>query len=113
MNRRAFVKRTGGALALAALSPCLIAAVSATAKRELKKAIMWGTVGLKGSVLENMKAVKEAGFAGAEMNSHMIQDEVLRGRDETGLVIPSVCGVHHWKKPLSDPDPKIREEGLE
>jgi hexulose-6-phosphate isomerase len=119
MNRREFLRGSAGALAIAALAPKSLGAepakseTAAPAKRELKKAIMWGTVALKGSVLENMKAVKEAGFAGAEMNSHMNQDEVLRARDETGLVIPSVCGVHHWAKPLSAPDPKVREEGLE
>ena len=74
---------------------------------------MWATVGVKGSVLEKMKAIKEAGFEGTEMMSHMDQDEVLRARDETGLVIPSVCGRDHWGKPLSDPDPKVRAEGLE
>src|SRR5579883_719123 len=60
-----------------------------------------------------MKAVKAAGFEGTEMNSHMDQEEVLKARDETGLVIPSVCGAHHWDKPLSHPDPKVREAGLE
>ncbi len=60
-----------------------------------------------------MKAIKEAGFEGTEMMSHMDQDEVLRARDATGLVIPSVCGRDHWGKPLSDPDPKVRAEGLE
>jgi hexulose-6-phosphate isomerase len=82
-------------------------------RRPLKKGIMWGTVGVKGSVLEKMKAVKEAGFDGAEMNSHMDQEEVLRARDETGLAIPSVCGVRHWDKPLTHPDPNVRAEGLE
>lgn len=74
---------------------------------------MWATVGLKGSVLEKMQAIKAAGFDGVEMMSHMDQDEVLKARDATGLVIPSVCGAHHWAKPLSHPDPKVREEGLE
>src|SRR5437764_5726037 len=74
---------------------------------------MWATVGLKASVLEKMKAIKEAGFEGVEMMSHMDQDEVLKARDEVGLTIPSVCGQHHWSKPLSDPNPKVREEGLE
>jgi hexulose-6-phosphate isomerase len=60
-----------------------------------------------------MKAIKEAGFEGVEMMSHMDQAEVLKARDEVGLVIPSVCGQHHWSKPLSDPNPKVREEGLE
>src|SRR5207302_1668627 len=62
---------------------------------------------------EKMKAIKEAGFDGVEMMSEMDQDEVLRARDTTGLIIPSVCGARHWNKPLSDPDPKVREEGLE
>jgi len=74
---------------------------------------MWATVGLKGSVLEKMQAIKAAGFEGTEMMSHMDQEEVMRARDETGLVIPSVCGALHWGKPLSDPNPKVREEGLE
>lgn len=116
MNRREFLQVSAGALTLAALSPGLVAEDSATAtrpKRDIHKAIMWGTVGIQGSVLEKMKAVKEAGFEGVEMNSHMDQDEVVRARDEVGLVIPSVCGAKHWDKPLSHPDPKVRAEGLE
>jgi len=119
MNRRDFLKSGAHALAFAAVAPSVFAAdekpstADAVQKRSIKKAIMWGTVGLKGSVLEKMKAIKEAGFAGTEMMSHMDQDEVLRARDETGLVIPSVCGARHWEKPLSDPNPKVREEGLE
>src|SRR5271163_4646226 len=57
--------------------------------------------------------LKQAGFEGTEMMSHMDQDEVLRARDKTGLVIPSVCGRDHWSKPLSSPDSKVRAEGLE
>jgi L-ribulose-5-phosphate 3-epimerase len=114
MNRRDFVRTGGAALALAALgSRAFGSDASAPVKRPLKKGIMWGTVGVKGSVLEKMQAVKEAGFEGVEMNSHMDQEEVLRARDATGLRIPSVCGVHHWSKPLSHPDPKVRAEGLE
>lgn len=111
MNRRDFFKTTAGAVALSALLPGSV--LAAESKRTLKKGIMWGTVGVPGSVLEKMKAVKAAGFDGAEMNSHMDQDEVLRAQDATGLVIPSVCGVHHWGKPLSHPDPKVRAEGVE
>ena len=115
MNRRDFLGRGTGLLALAAVVPGALAAEArpaAAPRRGLKKGIMWGTVGIKGSVLEMMKAIKEAGFDGVEMNSHMDQDEVLRGRDATGLVIPSVCGVHHWAKPLTSPDAKVREEGV-
>jgi len=118
MNRREFLKGSVGALAVAAVAPQMIAADNSSqantgSKRPIRKAIMWGTVGIKGSVLEKMKVVKEAGFEGVEMNSHMDQDEVVRARDEAGLVIPSLCGAHHWSKPLSDPNPKVRAEGLE
>jgi L-ribulose-5-phosphate 3-epimerase len=119
MNRRDFFRTSGSALALAAVAPAAFAAdqetltTAAVPKRPIRKAIMWGTVGVKGSVLEKMKAVKAAGFEGVEMNSHMDQEEVLRARDETGLHIPSVCGAQHWSKPLSHPDPKVREQGLE
>jgi L-ribulose-5-phosphate 3-epimerase len=116
MNRREFM-RAGGALALASLAPGALAAEATTpaaaATRPIKKGIMWDTVGVKGSVLERVKAVKEAGFDGVEMMSHMDQEEVLRARDATGLAIPSVCGRDHWSKPLSDADPKVRAEGLE
>jgi L-ribulose-5-phosphate 3-epimerase len=112
-TRREFIQAGASLLALASVSTSMMAAESApTTKRAHKKAIMWGTVAIKGSVLEKMKAVKAAGFDGAEMNSHMDQSEVLKARDVTGLEITSVCGVHHWKQTLSHPDPKVREEGL-
>jgi L-ribulose-5-phosphate 3-epimerase len=118
MQRREFLKKSASAIAFSALAyadlgPMQAMAGERTSKRPIRKAIMWGTVGVKGSVLDKMKAVKAAGFEGVEMNSHMDQDEVVRGRDETGLIIPSVCGVHHWDKPLSHPDARVREEGLE
>jgi len=113
-TRRNFLKTTGATLALAGLAPTAFAMDEKTpAQNSMKKAIMWATVGVKGSTLEKMRAIKAAGFNGTEMMSHMDQDEVLRARDEVGLEIPSVCGKLHWKLPLSDPNPKVREEGLE
>lgn len=116
-TRREFLKTTGATLALAALGSPLLAAgaqpSAGAAKRRIKKAIMWGTIGVKGSVAEKMQAAKQAGFDGVEMMSHMNVDEVLKARDSVGLQIPSVCCSHHWDKPLSAPDPKVREEGLE
>src|SRR5690348_4451334 len=112
-TRREFIQAGASLLALTGISPSIIAAEStATNKRTHKKAIMWGTVAVKGSVLEKMKAVKAAGFDGVEMASHMDQAEVLSARDATGLEITSVCGERHWKQTLSHPDPKVREEGL-
>jgi len=114
ITRRHFLGASGAALTLAALTPTSFAApgTSAPSQRAHKKAIMWGTVGVKGSVLEKMKVVKAAGFDGAEMASHMDQAEVLKARDETKLEITSVCGERHWKQTLSSPDTSVREEGL-
>jgi hexulose-6-phosphate isomerase len=114
MNRRDFLKTSASSLALAAISSTTFAGEERTSspKRQIKKAIMWATAGLKGPVLDKMKAIKAAGFQGVEMMSHLDNAEVLRARDETGLEIPSVCGSHHWSKPLSDPSERVREEGL-
>ncbi len=113
-TRRDFLRAGGAMAALATTIPFTFAAndTSARAKRTFKKAIMWDTVKVKGSVLEKMSAVKAAGFDGVEMASHLDQAEVLKARAETGLEIPSVCGAQHWTKPLSHPDAKVRAEGL-
>jgi hexulose-6-phosphate isomerase len=116
-NRRAFLKRTGSVAAFATLSSfSVLAAEKETVpghKRSIKKAIMYGTIGVKGSVLEQFQAVAAAGFQGVEPNSHMNQDEVVKARDATGLKTPSVCCDTHWKLTLSDPDPAVREKGLQ
>jgi len=73
---------------------------------------MYATIGFKGSVLEKFKALKEAGFEGVEPMSHMNREEVMRAFQETGLKAASVCCNTHWDKPLSDPNPAVREAGL-
>ena len=113
--RREFLKHTSAAITLAAIAPALSAAEAPAAsgkKRALKKGIMYATIGFKGSVLEKFRAVKEAGFEGVEPMSHMNQDEVMKAFAETGLKAASVCCNTHWDKPLSDPDPTVREKGL-
>ena len=117
ISRRNFLKTTTATLALAAASHTLFAADekgSATAgAQRFKKAIMWDTISVKGSIMERMKAIKAAGFEGVEMASHLPQAEVLQARDETGLEVTSVCGAKHWAKPLSHSDAAVRAEGLE
>lgn len=74
---------------------------------------MWGSIGVGKTIMEKFQAAKEAGFDGVEPMSHLNRKEVLAARDATGMIIASVCGELHWKYPLSDPDPKIRELGVE
>ncbi len=110
MNRRGFIRSGAASLALAAGAPLLHAAAP---KRRIRKGIMWGTVGVPGSVLEKMRAIKDAGFEGVEPMGGMNQDEVVKGLEATGLKAGSVCCHTHWAKPLSDPNPAVREAGLE
>ena len=55
-SRRDFLKTGGAALALAAVGPKLFAAeekvAAALPRRQFLKGIMWGTVDVKGSVVE-------------------------------------------------------------
>src|SRR5216117_378793 len=109
MNRRSFLKITVGGAAAAAFAPD----ASPVSKRNLRKAIMYSTIGVKGSVLEKFRAMKEAGFEGVEPMGAMNHDEVLAAVKETGLQAASVCDHIHWLKPLSAPDEATRKLGLD
>jgi len=113
MTRRQFLHSTA-ALGLASpASSSLFAADSAPKKRDLKKGYMLNSFpGKDLPLLEKFKIIKAAGFDGVEPQSHQPQDEVLRARDETGLLIPSVsCG--HDSRALSHADPNERDKGVE
>ena len=119
MDRRTFLQSSAALAALAsvALRAADAPAASAPKKRAHKKAFMWGTLGGKTaaalSVREKFQLLRDAGFAGVEVNSAMDQVEVLAARDATGLAIPSVVISTHWAKPLSDPNPTARQVGLD
>jgi hexulose-6-phosphate isomerase len=109
MNRRSFLQ-----MALAGAAAAVFAsAASAASKRNLRKAIMYSTIGVEGSVLQKFRAMKEAGFEGVEPMGAMNRDEVLAAFKETGLQAASVCDHIHWVKPLSAPDEPTRKLGLE
>ena len=74
---------------------------------------MYSTIGVKGSVLEKFRVMKEAGFEGVEPMGGMNRDEVLAAFKETGLKAASVCDHIHWVKPLSAPDEGTRKLGLD
>lgn len=114
MNRREFSRNAIMASALISASPWPgISRIADPVKGSLKKGIMWGNIGIGKTIMEKFQAAKEAGFDGVQPMSHLNRQEVLAAREATGLGISSVCGELHWKYPLSDPDPKIRELGLE
>jgi hexulose-6-phosphate isomerase len=109
MNRRSFLKITATGAASAAFAPT----ASAASKRNLRKAIMYSTIGVKGSVLEKFRVMKAAGFEGIEPMGGMNREEVLAAFKETGLQAASVCDHIHWVKTLSAPDEATRKLGLD
>jgi hexulose-6-phosphate isomerase len=110
-DRRGFLQATAAALGAATLGRSAQAATASPAP--WKKAFMLGGVS-KGAVLPHFERLKEAGFQGVELISpnELDRSEVLRARDQTGLVIHGVSGSRHWREPLSDPDPKVVERSL-
>jgi len=109
MNRRSFLKIAAASAAATAVLP----SAAAASKRNLRKAIMHSTIGVKGSVLEKYRVMKEAGFEGVEPMGGMDREEVIGALKETGLQAASVCGHIHWVKPLSAPDEGTRKLGLD
>jgi hexulose-6-phosphate isomerase len=100
------------AFASAATLPGL-SGIMSDATVTLKKGIMWGSNGVGESIMEKFRSAKAAGFDGIEAMSHLNRDEVLKAIDATGLPVPSVCDALHWKYLLSDPDPKVRQDGVD
>ncbi|NMC39178.1 MAG: sugar phosphate isomerase/epimerase [Bacteroidales bacterium] len=114
MNRRQFTERTAMAAAFVSASalPGFSSVITSSAP-VLKKGIMWGSNGVGKSIMEKFMSAKAAGFDGIETMSHLDRNEVLKAMDATGLPVPSVCGEMHWKYLLSDPDPGVRQNGVE
>ena len=120
MKRRSFLKKASAGLAGAALTAGPVAAGAATwpspaARARVKKAIKLHSVEGDYTTLEKFALLKEIGFDGVELSSpnELSREEVLEAREKTGLPIHGVVNSVHWDKPLSDPDPRVREESLE
>jgi L-ribulose-5-phosphate 3-epimerase len=117
IERRTFLRATGATIAAAAGAMPAVLPTAALgdepSKNRWKKAFMLGGLS-KGSPLATFQLLKEAGFEGVELISpnQLDRQELLKARDETGLVIHGVSGARHWQEPLSDPDPKVVERGM-
>ena len=99
--------------ALAAAGSSLAQEAAAPKKRALKKAIMLGTLSIKGTLLEKLQAAKDAGYEGVEPHGGMNNQEVLDALGTTGLKAASVCCHTHWKQTLTHNDEAEREAGLQ
>ena len=111
MNRRTFLASTAALAAGAAFS----SADDAPAKKrpKLRKAVNLGMAGgVKGSVTDKFKAIRDAGFDGIELNlpdDSLTTDIILEAKAASGLEIAGIICTPHWSNPLSSPDPAKRE----
>ncbi len=82
----------------------------------IRKAVKFGMVQEPTlSIADKFRMLKDLGFDGVEMDSpsDLDRDEVIAARDAIGLPIHGVVDSVHWTKTLSDPEPVVREEGLQ
>jgi L-ribulose-5-phosphate 3-epimerase len=129
MQRRDFLKNsalattaavvgTGVASTVAAsnsgiyIKPTVSEIINPLARPMVKKSLKWGMVKEELSIMDKFKLLKDLGYDGVELDSpdKLDMKEVLAARDKTGLELPGTVNSMHWKLPLSDPDPKKREE---
>ena len=116
-DRRTFLKTTSAILAAGAVGnsfPNNSLGAADESSKPIKKAVKFGMVGGKLSIMEKFERLKTLGFDGVELSSPHGYDtqELLAARDKTGLPIHGVVDSVHWKDTLSDPDPAVRERGL-
>jgi hexulose-6-phosphate isomerase len=79
------------------------------------KAVKFNMIEIDGSVRDKFEVLKELGFDGVEMHSpnDLTQEEVIEASRAVDLPIHGVVDMVHWDQTLSDPDPAVREAGVE
>ncbi|MFA4028316.1 MAG: hypothetical protein GDYSWBUE_000196 [Candidatus Fervidibacterota bacterium] len=109
MNRRLFIATIAGAAASTSLSKTLIGGESAP----FKKAILLGMLPSDMPLTDRLKLARDVGFDGLEVPP-MSEEDAKRLReaaDNVGIELHSVI-YGGWHAPLSSPDEKVIENGL-
>lgn len=119
MNRKDFLKSVALMAGATAMSPSSVSASILKEKTQnkiaMKKGLGFGMIKEELSLTDKFKLVKDLGFDGVELNSplDMKISDVLSAKEKSGIELPSVVNKDHWSKPLSDPDPQVRQECIE
>ena len=112
-DRRELVIAGAAGGVAAALGALPASAQVAASPRRFKKAVMLGMVQHHGPLLERFRLLRDCGFDGVEVDSpsDLRTEELLAAKRATGLEVEGTVDSAHWSKPLSDPDPRVRDEG--
>lgn len=115
MDRKEFIKSAsllaGGGVVAPTLGGNQLFAQQKADPMKLKKGVSFYMIKEELSLVDKCKLVKDLGFDGMEFNSpvDVTLDELLEAKEKSGIEIPSVVNKDHWSKPLSDPDPEVRQ----
>jgi L-ribulose-5-phosphate 3-epimerase len=114
-TRRTFLRGTVAGAVGAALVGTSTFAADAKPQAKVKKAMKYDMVNFGSSIDEKFDIIKSVGFEGVEINSPSDIDKqaALKASERTGVKIHGTIDSVHWKDTLSDPDPAVRERGLE
>ncbi len=129
-NRRQFIRSAAvAAAAIAGTAPAVVpgghraeSRSSAAPLGEWKSeklpiylSVKGGMVGIPGSMVEKFEALKAIGYDGIELNSPGGENkaEALAASRQVGLPIHGVVDSIHWNIRLSDPNPEVRQRGLD
>lgn len=113
IDRRDFLTASAAALAATAVAGRTATAHDGGATLKLRKAVKLSMVGGDAPLVQKFKMLKELGFEGIDIDRPLDVDEVLKARDESGLIVHGVVDYVHWGQSLSDPDPDVRAKGVE
>jgi hexulose-6-phosphate isomerase len=112
MPRRSFLRSSGLGLAAALSTGARLAPAGqeTSSERPIRKAIKIGMAPRDLPLVDRFRLIKACGFDGVDMDSpnDLPLDEVLRAKEESGLIIHGCVCSTHWSSPLSDPDPEVR-----
>ncbi|MGE3315001.1 MAG: sugar phosphate isomerase/epimerase family protein [Planctomycetaceae bacterium] len=112
-TRRDFLATAAAAAAMGSVFPKAVA--DDQPSRKLRKAVKFGMIRIDGSIEQKFELIKSLGFEGVEFDSPsgINREEARRAQEKTGIVIHGVIDSVHWKTRLSDPDAKVRADGVE
>ena len=120
-SRRHFAKCTlGAALGTWGGLPPLHSALAAEDSQtgpplRIYKAVKWGMIRGADSAIEKFQICRELGYSGMELVSptRLTASEIRQASDATGMPVHGVVNMKHWNVRLSDPDPAVRNQGVD
>ncbi len=115
-SRRSFLQTTAFAAAsIGAIGGGINLLAEEVKPRKFRKAVKFGMIGEGKTVQEKFELIKSIGFEGVEVDGPggIDKREALEAATATGIQIHGVIDSVHWSTRLSDPDPMVREKGLQ